>query len=110
MPLEVGSVDRRALIFLFCGVALILILRFGVYGGGSQTVVAATDSIPMAEKRLARLRVLAATVHVVVQPLQHIVARGRWRPAGKRPRRPGTRRRSRSRRRRPARLPRAERW
>ncbi len=63
MPLEVGSIDRRTLlIFWRAAVALILILRFGVYGGGPQTAVAPTDSIPMAEKRLARLRQLAATV------------------------------------------------
>jgi hypothetical protein len=62
MPLEVGSINRPTLIFLAAGVALILILRFGVYGGGAASVVAANDSIPMAEKRLARLRELAATV------------------------------------------------
>jgi len=62
MPLEVGSVNRPTLIFGAGGVALILILRFGVYGGGPQTAVAATDSIPMAEKRLAKVRQLEATV------------------------------------------------
>ena len=62
MPLEVGSVNRRTLIFGGCGVALILILRFGVYGGSPRTAVAATDSIPMAEKRLARVRQVEATV------------------------------------------------
>jgi Type II secretion system (T2SS), protein M subtype b len=62
MPLEVGSIDRRTVIVLAAGLALILILRFTVYGGGGVSVVAANDSIPMAEKRLARLRVLAATV------------------------------------------------
>jgi Type II secretion system (T2SS), protein M subtype b len=62
MPLEVGSVNRRTLLFGVGGIALILILRFGVYGGGPQTAVAATDSIPMAEKRLARVRQVEATV------------------------------------------------
>lgn len=62
MPIEVGVVNRRTLIFLVAGVALTLILRFGVYGGTDVSVVAANDSIPMAEKRLARLRQLAATV------------------------------------------------
>jgi hypothetical protein len=74
MPLEVGSVNRRTLVFLVCGVALILILRFGVYGGGPQTVVAATDSIPMAEKRLARLRQLEATVSGKEQLVVHAKA------------------------------------
>jgi hypothetical protein len=62
MPLEVGSVNRRTLAFLVGGVALTLILRFTVFGGGGVSVVAANDSIPMAEKRLERLRQLAATV------------------------------------------------
>jgi hypothetical protein len=62
MPLEVGSINRRTLFFLIAGVAVILIVRFGIYGGDTATVVAANDSIPMAEKRLARLRQLAATV------------------------------------------------
>lgn len=62
MALEVGSINRRTLLFLAGGVALILILRFGVFGGSGESVVAANDSIPMAEKRLARVRQLAATV------------------------------------------------
>jgi hypothetical protein len=62
MPLEVGKLDRRMAFILAGAVALILILRFGVYGGGGASVVAPNDSIPMAEKRLARLRQLAATV------------------------------------------------
>lgn len=62
MPLEVGSINRRTLFFLMGAVALFLILKFGVYGGSGQTVVAANDSIPAAEKRLARVRQLAATV------------------------------------------------
>lgn len=62
MPLEVGSINRRTLMLLAGGVALILILKFTVFGGGSIAVVAANDSIPMAEKRLARLRQLEATV------------------------------------------------
>lgn len=62
MPLQVGTLDRRMLLFLMGGLAVISILRFGIYGGGGQSVVAATDSIPLAEKRLARVRQLAATV------------------------------------------------
>jgi hypothetical protein len=74
MPLEVGSVDRRTLIVLVCGVALILILRFGVWGGGPESAVAPTDSIPMAEKRLARLRQLAATVPGKEELVKHAQA------------------------------------
>lgn len=62
MALEVGSIDRRTLIFLVGGVALMLILHFVFNGDSGVSVVAANDSIPMAEKRLARLRQLAATV------------------------------------------------
>jgi type II secretory pathway component PulM len=56
------SRDRRALILLGAGIVTLLVLRFGVYGERQTTVVSATDSIPMAEKRLARMRQLAASV------------------------------------------------
>ena len=39
-----------------------LIFRFAFYGGSGVSVVEANDSIPVAEKRLARLRLVAATV------------------------------------------------
>ena len=54
--------DRRALILLGAGALVILILRFTVFGDRQVTVVAAQDSIPAAERRLARVRQLAATV------------------------------------------------
>ena len=54
--------DRRALILLGAGAIAILILRFTVFGERQVTVVAAQDSIPAAERRLARVRQLAATV------------------------------------------------
>jgi hypothetical protein len=41
---------------------VILILRFGVLADRSPDVVAVSESAPMAEKRLARLRQIAATV------------------------------------------------
>src|SRR5207253_1356616 len=53
--------DRRALILLGAGALLIIVLRFGIYGERDTKVVAAHDSIPLAEKRLARLRQVAAT-------------------------------------------------
>src|SRR6185312_2616209 len=63
MALEMGTFDRRLGFLLAGAAALFLILRFGVYGGSSsEPVVAANDSIPMAEARLVRLRQLAATV------------------------------------------------
>ncbi len=55
--------DRRALIVL--GAALVVILVVRAFTGGSETAVplsAPVDSIPRAEKRLERVRQMAATV------------------------------------------------
>lgn len=54
--------DRRALILLGAGFLGVIVLRFGVLSDRQPSVVAATDSIPLSERRLARLRLLAATV------------------------------------------------
>jgi hypothetical protein len=48
--------DRRALILLGAGVLTVVVLRFGVYGNSAADVIKSTDSIPLAEQRLARLR------------------------------------------------------
>lgn len=48
--------DRRAIVLLGAGLLTVLVLRFGVYRDSQTTVVEAKDSIPLAEKRLARLR------------------------------------------------------
>jgi hypothetical protein len=48
--------DRRALILLGAGVMTVVVLRFGVYGNSAADVIKSTDSIPLAEQRLARLR------------------------------------------------------
>jgi hypothetical protein len=58
----IGSLDRRSLFVLLGGLLGIAILRFGVYGDHQAALVGPADSIPMAEKRLQRLRELAATV------------------------------------------------
>lgn len=60
--MTLGSLDRRSLFILLGGLAGIVILRFVVFGDHQAPVVAAVDSIPMGEKRLQRLRELAATV------------------------------------------------
>jgi Tfp pilus assembly protein PilO len=60
--MTVGALDRRSLFILLGGLLLIVVLRFGVYGDRQQQVVAPTDSIPLAEKRLERLRKAAAMV------------------------------------------------
>lgn len=59
--MTLGQRDRRALILLGAGVLLLLVLRFGIYGEAQTNVVAAVDSIPLAERRLSRLRQVAAT-------------------------------------------------
>ncbi len=60
--MNVGTVDRRALLMLFGGLAFIAVLRFGVYGDRSTKVVAPSESVPLAESRLALRRRAAATV------------------------------------------------
>ncbi len=60
--MNLGTLDRRTGILLGLGVLAVLVLRFGVFADREPGVVAANDSIPMAEKRLARLRQLAASV------------------------------------------------
>ena len=60
--MNVGTLDRKSLFLLLGGLAGIAILRFGVYGDHQAPLVAPVDSIPMGEKRLQRLRELAATV------------------------------------------------
>jgi hypothetical protein len=60
--MTVGKLDRRTILTLVAGVAVILILRFGVYSDKSSEIVSSTESIPIAEKRLERLRQIAATV------------------------------------------------
>jgi Tfp pilus assembly protein PilO len=60
--MTVGKLDRRTALMLAIGVAVVLILNFGVYGDKQGEVVAPLDSIPMAERRLEKLRQVAATV------------------------------------------------
>ncbi|HWB84995.1 MAG TPA: type II secretion system protein GspM [Bryobacteraceae bacterium] len=60
--MTVGTLDRRTLLILLGGLAGLAILRFGVYGDKQTDVVMPADSIPVAEKRLERLRQVAATI------------------------------------------------
>jgi hypothetical protein len=57
-----GTLDRKTAILWISAVAAILILRFFVLADRSPDVVAASESVPMAEKRLERLRQISATV------------------------------------------------
>ena len=60
--MSTGTLDRRTALLLVLGVAVVLALRFLVFGDKPAAVVAASDSIPMTEKRLAKLRADVATV------------------------------------------------
>jgi hypothetical protein len=57
-----GTLDRRTLLMLVGGVLLVLVLRFVVLTDKRPEVVAASDSVPLAENRLAKLRETVATV------------------------------------------------
>jgi hypothetical protein len=57
-----GTLDRKTAILWISAVAVILILRFFILADRSPDVVKASESAPMAEKRLERLRQIAATV------------------------------------------------
>jgi Tfp pilus assembly protein PilO len=64
MSLQVGSLDRKHAAALLVSVVLFALFEYGPFGNHSSTptVVAPTESIPMAEKRLEKLRQAAATV------------------------------------------------
>jgi hypothetical protein len=57
-----GTLDRKTAILWISAVAAIVFVRFFVLADRSPAVVAASESAPMAEKRLERLRQIAATV------------------------------------------------
>jgi len=68
------KVDRRLLIILAV-LATSVILRFAFFSGsGAPTVVAAVDSIPLAEKRLQKLREQAATLPAREALLKQVTA------------------------------------
>ncbi|MFN7995700.1 MAG: GspMb/PilO family protein [Bryobacteraceae bacterium] len=57
-----GTLDRRTALLLLAGVAAILLLRFVVFADKQPAVVGTTDSVPLAQRRLAKLRAAKATV------------------------------------------------
>jgi hypothetical protein len=68
------NVDRRLLMIL-ATLAVSVILRFAFFSGsGAPTVVAAVDNIPLAEKRLQRLREQAATLGAREALLKQVTA------------------------------------
>ena len=60
--MNTGTLDRRTLLILAAGVTVVLVLRFVVMTDKRPELVAAYDSVPLAEQRLAKLRETAATV------------------------------------------------
>lgn len=65
--------EKRILIIGLPVIALILIWKFGFSGGPSTpATVMASESVPMAEKRLAKLRLIAATVPGKLQVLAKV--------------------------------------
>ena len=77
--MTVGTLDRKTISVLLGGLAVIAILRYGVYGDRPVAVAAPIDSVPVAEKRLDLLRQKAATVAgkeaVLKQASQELAAR-----------------------------------
>jgi hypothetical protein len=68
------NIDRRLLMIL-ATLAVSVILRFAFFSGsGAPTVVAAVDSIPLAEKRLQKLREQAATLPAREALLKQVTA------------------------------------
>jgi hypothetical protein len=74
--------DRRALALLGLGLLTVLVLRYGVFSERQAAVVAASDTIPLAEKRLARLSQVAATVPVKRSLAQKISSEAALREKG----------------------------
>lgn len=70
----IGKIDRRLLIALAV-MAAAVVLRFAFFSGPSgPTVVAAVDNIPLAEKRLQKLREQAATLPAREALLKQVTA------------------------------------
>jgi|HubBroStandDraft_1064217.scaffolds.fasta_scaffold103541_2 hypothetical protein len=57
-----GTLDRRTILILVAGVSIVLLLRFVVMRDKPPEAVAAYDSVPLAQQRLAKLRETLATV------------------------------------------------
>ncbi len=60
--MNVGKLDRKTGLSLVAGVLVVLVLRFGFLDDKPAGVVAANDSAPLAERRLSKLRQVAASV------------------------------------------------
>ena len=84
MTLTLGTIDRRTLglLLVMLGLLVAVILRFGLSNDSTTAVVAPSDSIPSAERRLERLRQVAATVPGKQEVLKKALAELETRHAG----------------------------
>jgi hypothetical protein len=80
--MKLGSRDRRALLLLGAGAAAWGVLMLAGGGNGAVKVVGRADSIPVAERRLARMREAAATVSGKEQVLKQVSQELAGREAG----------------------------
>jgi hypothetical protein len=80
--MSLSSGDRRALVLLGAGLLAVIVLRFSVYGDSRTAVVENRNSVPLAEKRLAHLRQLAAAVPAKQALLKELSARAAVRERG----------------------------
>jgi hypothetical protein len=60
--MKLGKRDQRALLLLAVAGAVMLVMKLSIGRSGPEVVEASVDSVEMAEKKLAKLRQLAATV------------------------------------------------
>jgi hypothetical protein len=82
MSMQMGTLDRRHLIMLGGAIAAFLLLKSGPLASETPTVVAQTESVPLVEQRLAKLRQAAATVAAKEENLKKAQAELATREAG----------------------------
>jgi hypothetical protein len=82
--MTLGAMDRKtfAALAAAAGAILLAVLRLAGPGDTGTAVVSATESIPQAEKRLARLRQLAGTTPGKEEVLKQVSAELKTREAG----------------------------
>jgi len=74
MNIKFGTIDRKSVLTLVGGVALILWVRFGIYGDHVAPSVTSAETIPQAELRLKNLRLAAGTVAAKEERLKKAAA------------------------------------
>jgi hypothetical protein len=80
--MTVGTLNRRTVFTLAGSVAVMLVLRFGLPGDRPPQVVGVSESAPAAEKRLERVRQMAATVQGKQATLDKALAELKTRESG----------------------------